>query len=276
MFMNSLFSPVSYIAQRRMLWLAVPVALVLGPLTGCMQPVSSQTQSLPQVAHRALKSSIKAVSPVVTVKPKGLNFVQDELHNCGTVAMLLSWATQNPQAAKSLVQRLPHKHYRVRFPGVGPVTVTPNDLKHARKVGLISAPENDPWAAIVLTAFTKLKSPPKRLNFKAIEWIYAGEIGYCLTGGNYGSYDIKPMVTNARGMMQLKPAVTPTMLDQQLRMLRGRPAVAYTNRYIHIWAILDYDARRHRVQVRNPRRSSSVWMPLSEFRQRFQLIVYKS
>jgi hypothetical protein len=142
------------------------------------------------------------------VAPRSLSFVQDGLHNCGTVAMLISWASARPREASSLVRSLPDGSFRVSFPGSNPVAVS-------ARAGLGAA----------------------------------------------------------RGRIALCAPVPLQVLERQLRALRGRPATALTNRRVHIWPVLSYDARRKRVRARNPRRSRAVWMSLEEFRDKFQVLL---
>lgn len=263
--MKPQFSVLSLIA-------AIGASNVLG---GCASPTYSAVKSPTRTTIKTPKSKLaRDLSNSVAVRPKALDFLQVGLHNCGTIAMLVSWARWHPQEAANLVHRQPNGYYQVHFTGMGPVIVTPAELQQARKVQLVESQHGEHWAEVVLTAFTKLKSQPGHLNFKAIEWVYAGEIGSCLSQQPFGRFDIKPMSADARGMVQMGPAVSPAALDQQFRLLHGHPAVAYTNRCIHIWAILDYDAKRHLIHARNPRRTASVWMPLAAFRDKFQLLVY--
>jgi hypothetical protein len=224
-------------------------------------------------AHDAV--SYAASTPrTVAVAPRSLNFVQDGLHNCGTVAMLISWAKTYPREAAALVRKQANGRYRVQFRGMGAVEVSPTDLSLARRKSVVRSAGSDRWAEIVLTAFTKLKSAGAKPNFALIEWIYAGEIAQCLTGRDSKVINIKPMSQGSAGQVRLGASVSLATLDKQLKALHGVPAVAYTNRCIHIWSILNYDAPRRLVQVRNPRRLRSVWMPLTEFRRKFQLMVH--
>ena len=102
----------------------------------------------------------------------------------------------------------------------------------------------------------------------------SGSIGFCLTGKDTDIFDIKPESVDRKGRIGLGQPVSLWALNSKLTALRGKPLVAYTNRRVHIWAVLDYDARGSRVLIRNPRRPTSEWITVSQFRERFQLMVY--
>lgn len=211
--------------------------------------------------------------PVVAVG--SLRFVQDGLHNCGTVSMLISWVSLHPNEAARMVRRLPNGAFRVDFAVGGEVTVTPKDLAAARKVKVTTCPENNQWSQIVLTAFAILKNGGKAPNFKLIEWMDASEFGYALGGQAGGYYFIKPEVAILKdGRPKLGAPVPLETLHRKLLSLRGLPLTAYTNRRIHIWSVLAYDGAKRRVQVRNPRRRQAVWMPLADFRDKYELLVF--
>ena len=188
--------------------------------------------------------------------------------------MLLSWANAFPRQAATLVERQANGNYRVQFAGHPAVVVTAADLAEAQRVKVVDSPPGSRWGEIVLTAFTKLKSREQALDFAATEWIYAGEIGSHLCGQDSAIFEIKREFSKPNGKLWLGPPISSKQVAQRLLALRGQPTVAYTNRRIHIWAVLNYDARRQRVYVRNPRRRSGVWMSLPQFVKQFQLLVY--
>ena len=228
----------------------------------------------------SLASEIRAPGPGVT-KPHGtalrlrsLDFVQDGLHNCGTIAMLISWAKTHQQDAASLVWRQPDGSYLVAFRGAESVRVTADDLKAGTKSRLVRTRQGDEWARIVLTAFTKLKCGQGRLDFRVADWVYAGEIASCLTGAQTGVFEIKQETLDAKGRPQVGRPVPLSALKEKLNTLRGKPLVAYTNRRVHIWAVMAYDPAKLRVLVRNPRLQNSSWLSIGQFSQRFQLLVY--
>jgi len=240
-------------------------------LSGCSGQASRGSAG-PGAAPRPAASR-PAVSGT-PLRPRSLAFAQDRLHNCGTLAMLISWASAHPRESARLVWRQPDGGWLVAFRGAPVVTVTAADLDAARKGGLVRTEHGDEWARVVLTAFIKLRSGPGQLDLTSTDWIYAGEIASCLTGRPTSVFEIKPEVQDPSGRIRVGTAVPLAALKEQLRALRGKPVVAYTNRRIHIWSVLDYDAGRSRVLVRNPRRAAGQWMPVSQFRTRFQILVY--
>lgn len=228
-------------------------------------PVSAAGMSLPS-------SSAKPMGKPVHFR--GFTFTQDGLHNCGTIAMLISWANIHPQQAESLVKKQQDGSYLVSFKETDTVRVTKNDLAAASKARILHVKQGDEWAEIVLTAFTRKKCGSGPLNFRVTDWIYPGEIGNCLTGGELKNFIIKNGSLDANSRIQVGPPVSSSILKATLKSLKGKPAVAYTNRLIHIWAIMDYDAARSKILLRNPRRKSSEWMSVADFGQRFQIITY--
>lgn len=208
------------------------------------------------------------------VQPKSLTFVQDGMHNCGTVAMLISWAKTHPQEAAALVSWQSGVGYTVSFPHDKPVRVTSADLAAAKKARLVRTGPNDEWSRVVLTAFTRQKCQSGRLNFRVTDRIYAGEIAFSLTGGYLGNFEIKPETLDKRGRINVGKPVSQWVLKQKLAALRDKALVAYTNRRVHIWAVLDYDPGGSRVLIRNPRLAESEWVSVLEFSRRFQLLVY--
>lgn len=188
--------------------------------------------------------------------------------------MLISWAKVHPGEAAKLVWKQHDGGYIVMFKAGGSVPVSSEDLVAAGKSRLIRTEQNDEWAKVVLTAFVKLKCGSGALDFSATDWIYAGEIGSCLTGRPSASFDIKPETLDEKGRIHVGQPVALPILREKLKSLRGKPMVAYTNRRIHIWAVMGYDPAHTRVLVRNPRLRTSQWISEKEFRQRFQLLVY--
>ena len=252
--------------------LCIVVCLVL-VLSGCGRHTRPHSADPPPPRPRA-KSSIRP--PGSRLSPRGLSFTQDGLHNCGTIAMLISWANAHRQEAADLVRRQHDGNYLVSFRGADAIAVAADDLVAAAKSKLVRTDQQDPWPRVVLTAFVKLKCRPGPLDFRATDWIYAGEIGECLTDAPTGVFEIKPETLDRKGRIQVGKPVALSVLNAKLSPLRGRPLVAYTNRRVHIWAVMDYDAARSRVLVRNPRRRTSEWLPVSDFSQRFQLLVFAS
>lgn len=242
------------------------VALIV---SGCGGRKASRTAPA-TIRHAPVKAKPKGV-PVVQ---KDLSFTQDGLHNCGTVAMLVSWAHLHPDKAADLVRKQPDGSFVVSPAGADEIRVTATDLAEAAKARMIHTEADDRWAEIVLTAFTKLKCGTGTLDFRVTDWIYAGEIGTFLTGSDTGNYAIKMETQDANGRMQMGKPVPVSELEARLKELKGKPLVAYTNRLIHIWSVLDYDDARSRLLVRNPRSKSSIWMPIARFQQRFQVLVY--
>jgi len=234
-------------------------------------PVTPVAVTVPRKNRVSSDGSTPIASTAIT--PRSLSFVQDGLHNCGTVAMLISWASAYPREAARLVRRQANGSYLVKAAGQATVVVTAANLASANKAGVVLAPRDDRWSEIVLTAFTIRQSGNPIPNFKTIEWLYAGDIGDFLTGRQCAVFDIKPEMTDASGRLKVGAPVTPVELEKQLKKYQGNPTVAYTNRRIHIWSVLGYDARRKLVRMRNPRHRQSLSMPLSTFRQKFQMIV---
>jgi len=264
------------------------LSLATGVLAGCNQSPPPRKSTMHLVRRVAVEAAptptpVPTKLPGVPVAPKSLNFVQKGLHNCGTVAMLLSWARLHPREAARLVRRQSDGSYTVHFAGDNTATVTAVQLKEARKVQLVQCANDDRWAEIVLTAFAKFvparyaptdNGPRPALDFSNIEWISPTELGEMLSGERFKAFAIKPERVDAKRRLQVGPPVATELLDRELRSMRNRPAAALTNRRVHIWAVLDYDAARKRVYARNPRRAQGVWMSLAEFREKFQLVVY--
>ncbi len=187
--------------------------------------------------------------------------------------MLISWAHTRPEKAAGLVEEYRSGDYRVKRFGGKEIIVNRADLKSAEEASIISCKADDPWSRIVLTAFIKSKSKPGNLDFKAIEWIYAGDIAEFLSGGQSGGFEIKPETVASNGAITVGNPVSLDRLDKALTNFKGYPMAAYTNRRVHIWAVLDYDPDQRRILIRNPRKATSEWVPLTEFSRRFQLIV---
>jgi hypothetical protein len=219
---------------------------------------------IPVVAER-----MPAIPP-----PDTLSFTQQRLHNCGTVAMLLSWAKTHPQAAAGLVRQKGKGSYEVAFRGASKVTVSAGDLKAACAAKVAAEPSGNFWALAVLTAFTKHKCGGGPFDFRATDWLFPGEIGACLTGKESGHYSLKPETQDARGRLTVGAPVSMKELRSKLKSLQGKPTVAYTNRRIHIWAVMGHDLKGKSVYLRNPRRAASKWMSLADFRRQFQLVVW--
>ena len=249
-----------------------PAILVLMCLTlvlaGCHRHPAADSRPSDPVKAIALKPSGTPICP------KSLAFMQDGLHNCGTIAMLISWAKVHPDQAANLVWKQQDGGYLVIFKGADLVIVSDEDLVAAVKAKVVRTEGNDPWARIVLTAFTKLKGGSGPLDFRSTDWIYAGEIAPCLTGSPTASFDIKPEKMDKNGRITVGQPVALPLLKEKLNAMRGKPAVAYTNRRVHIWALMSYDPAHARILVRNPRLRMSEWLSEKEFRQRFQLLVY--
>ena len=207
------------------------------------------------------------------VRVGSMSFIQDGLHNCGTVAMLLSWAKTRPQEAAELVRREENGSYRVMFTGES-VVVTPTDLAAARKARVVTTAKDDDWARVVLTGFIKLKSGSGRLKFKVTDWIYAGEIAERLSDSPTWSSALKNESVDRHGRIRVGRPISTAAIKSELNSLRGKPMVAYSNRRIHIWAVMAYDPKHGRVLMRNPRQQNSAWMTAKEFGQKFELIVY--
>lgn len=247
--------------------------MILGLLAGCGKSPSTRpgrsignTRAVPSKAPGARSGE----NPT---RPKSLSFTQSGSHNCGTVAMLISWAYTRPEKAAGLVEEHKDGSYWVKNASGKEVIVSPTDLKTAEEANVISCKANDPWFRIVLTAFIKSKSKPGKLDFRAIEWIYAGDIAEFLSGGQSGGFEIKPETVASNGAITVGKPVSLDRLNKALTNFKGYPMAAYTNRRVHIWAVLDYDPDHRRVLIRNPRKATSEWVPLSEFSRRFQLIV---
>lgn len=235
-------------------------------LSGCIKPAVSG----------AVQAATVAVKPAgIPVRPKNLLFTQDGLHNCGTIAMLISWAKSRPQDAAKLVRKQPNGNYQVLFHGISPVGVSAKDLAAASKARILKPDNTNNWAKVVLTAFVKVKCGSGPLDFRSIEWIYAGEIGSYLTGTEAEVYNIKEESQDTEGRITLGKPVSIAELERIMTAISGKPAVAYSNRRIHIWAVLAYDRKRALILVRNPRRKNSQWLTITEFRRKFQAIVYE-
>lgn len=252
--------------------LPVSLCVILGLLTGCGKGPSTRpgnaTGNTKAVPAKAGTRSGGHPTP-----PKSLSFTQSGLHNCGTVAMLISWAYTRPGKAAGLVEEHKDGSYWVKTASGQEIIVSPADLKAAEDANTISCKPDDPWSRIVLTAFIKSKSDAGKLDFKAIEWIYAGDIAEFLSGGQSGGFEIKPETVASNGAITVGKPVSLERLNKALTNFKGYPMVAYTNRRVHIWAVLDYDPDQRRILIRNPRKATSEWVALSEFSSRFQLIV---
>lgn len=257
--------------RRWRLWCLLVLVTALWFQSGCEHRSEVTSLNTRTIASTSVRS---AFHRGVALKPMNVAFTQDGLHNCGTIAMLIAWVHSYPARAARLVTRIPDGTYLVWFRGMSPIDVSPSDLAAARNARIIKAASDDRWAAIVLTAFTKTKSSPHRLDFNATDWIYAGEIGRTLSGWSASSFNLKAEFQDSRRRIQVGHPIALELIKAKLSQLRGFPVVAYTNRRIHIWAIMDYDQGKGRVLVRNPRRAHPEWMDLPLFSRKFQLLVY--
>src|SRR5687767_8433921 len=115
--------------KRSERWLLCRRLLLVPALSAAALPGGSSKPAPSKLSTRGIRPVAAIVAPVVAkapqpvkpagvpVVPKSLGFVQKGLHNCGTVAMLLSWAKLHPREAATLVRRQSDGTYTVLFTG---------------------------------------------------------------------------------------------------------------------------------------------------------------